>query len=78
MTFENERQRPEKKFKAGSITATLWRSGDNGGKRYVVVFDKTYKDKEGNWATTNRFNAQEAATVALLAKQAFEYMTQSE
>jgi hypothetical protein len=77
LTFENERQKPEKKFKAGSITATLWRSGDNG-KRYVVVFDKTYKDKEGNWATTNRFNAQEAATVALLAKQAFEYMTQSE
>ena len=78
MTFENEPQRPEKKFKAGSITATLWRSGDNGGKRHVVVFDKTYKDKEGNWATTSRFNAQEAATVALLAKQAFEYMTQSE
>jgi hypothetical protein len=79
MTDETTKTKPEKKFKAGAITATLWKSRDETRKSLSVVFERTYKDAtSGEWKSTNHFNAQDAATVALLAKRAFEYMVERE
>ena len=70
---------PEKKFRAGPITATVWKSKDENRKTRLVVFDKSYKDKESNeWKTTNNFTAQDLPAIAWLSRQAFEYITRKE
>ena len=64
---------PEKRFKAGAISATVWKAKEGSNKTVLVVFEKSYKNKDGKWATTNHFTIQDLATVAWLAKQAFSY-----
>ena len=44
---------PEARFKAGAITATVWKNeqqADNNKFAYFSVsMDRSYKDKQGNW-----------------------------
>ena len=75
---EVPKNRPEKKFRAGAVTATIWKAKEAEGKRFLVVFDKSYKDKEGNWKSTNHFTGADLATVGWLAKRAFDYIADEE
>ncbi|MFH0900555.1 MAG: hypothetical protein V2A73_07990 [Pseudomonadota bacterium] len=72
------KHRPEAKLKAGAITATIWKARDEKSKTRLCVFERTYKDKDGNWANTSHFSAQDVAAVALLAKRAFDHMVEKE
>ena len=67
--------RPDKKLKVGALSATIWRAktDKDKDKALLVVFEKSYKNKDGKWATTNHFTIQDLATVAWLAKKAFSY-----
>ena len=49
---------PEKKIKAGAITATIWQNSierkDGETASYnSVSLERVYKDKEGNWKTAS-------------------------
>ena len=78
MTDETTKSKPEKKLKAGAITATIWKSRDENRKALSVVFERSYKDKDGAWMSTDHFGPQDVATVALLARKVFEYMAERE
>lgn len=70
---------PEKKFRAGGITATVWRNEfkhENGEvKEYrTVSFDKSYKDKTGNWKNTNSLRMDDLPKAALVLEEAFKYL----
>ena len=47
-----EKQQPDKKFKAGAVSATIWanmmkdRQG-NSFSIYTVSFERSYKDRDG-------------------------------
>ena len=69
--------RPEKKFKCGPISASLWaedKTMENGVvKFYSINITKAYKDGD-NWKNTNNFNAEDLPKVALVANEAYKYI----
>ncbi len=70
---------PEKKFRAGGVTATIWSNELTGknGKPFKVNntnIAKSYKDKDGQWKETDSFQLQDLPKVALIAQKAFEYL----
>ena len=69
--------RPEKKFKCGPISASLWaedKTMENGVvKFYSINITKAYKDGD-NWKNTNSFNAEDLPKVALVADEAYKYI----
>ena len=69
---------PEMKFRAGAISATVWQNsiqGENGTSSYnSVSLERVYKDKEGNWQTTNSFRMNDLPKLALVAQKAYEFV----
>ncbi|MFP4567894.1 MAG: hypothetical protein ACLFN8_03035 [Candidatus Woesearchaeota archaeon] len=70
---------PEKKFRAGTISATIWlnHGKDSEGKetKYKTVsFERSYMDKEGNWQTTNSLRIGDLPKATLVLNKAYEYL----
>ena len=69
--------RPEKKFKCGPISASIWAEDkivESGVvKFYSINITKAYKDGD-NWKNTNNFNAEDLPKVALVANEAYKYI----
>ena len=69
--------RPEKKFKCGPVSASIWAEGKavNGEmvKFYSISITKAYKDGD-NWKNTNSFSAEDLPKVALVANEAYKYI----
>jgi len=71
---------PVESFKAGGMRASVFenKQEDRDGRAYTqnrVVLDRTYKDKEGNWRTTNGFSGIDIPKGILLLWKAFEYIS---
>jgi len=69
--------RPEKKFKCGPVSASIWAESKtvNGEavKFYSINITKAYKNGD-NWKNTNNFNAEDLPKVALVANEAYKYI----
>ena len=69
--------RPEKKFRCGPITATIWAETKtvNGEmvKFYSISIDKAYKQND-EWKHTTSFSAEDLPKVALVANEAYRYI----
>ena len=64
-------KKPEKTFRIGRLSATIWlNEGNEGTKFYSVDIVRNYKDKDGNWKTTSSFSHDELLNVAMLAQRA--------
>lgn len=74
--MKKENKKPIKKYRAGSLTATIWKAKDEKSKAHLVVFEKSYKDKEGKWQNTNHFSMSDLPTIAKLAETSFDYLIQ--
>ena len=71
---------PEKKFRAGAISATVWRNvvktkdGQDAEVR-TVSFDKRYKDKETNeWKSSSSLRAMDLPKAVVVLNKAYEYI----
>jgi len=70
---------PEKKIRAGAISATIWK---NSGKKAdgaesifsTISIERSYVDKAGAWKTTNSFRLGDLPKLALVAQKAYEYV----
>ena len=64
--------RPEKKFRCGPITATIWADTKNVNdemiKFYSIKIDKSYK-QDDQWKHTTSFSAEDLPKVALVANR---------
>ena len=60
--------KPIEKLKAGPISATVWQNDEIP----VVVFERSYKDKNGKWASSNRFSIHDLPILAWLSKLVFQ------
>lgn len=73
---------PEKKFRAGGITATVWKNeGKKDGKDYSfqsVGIERSYKDKDGEWQKTSTYRQNDLPKVVLVANLAYEFISLSE
>lgn len=66
---------PDKKFKAGGLTATVWKGISPKGSTYFSVqLAKSYKDKENNWKTTSSLRESEVPKAMVLLQKAYEYV----
>ena len=48
--------KPISKFQFGKVTGTVWENDYKGEKSVSFSFQKSYKDKDGNWQNVGFFN----------------------
>lgn len=73
---------PEKKFRAGAISATVWvNETEKDGKKAnyrTVSFERNYKDKNDTWRTTNSLRVNDIPKAVLVLSKAFEFVSLKE
>ena len=74
-----EKQKPSKVFKAGSVSIAVWANEmkDRQGNKfsvYTVAFERNYKDRDGNWKSTNSMRINDIPKLQLVAHEAYEYL----
>ena len=71
------RSAKEKKYKAGSVSATIWKNtGNRNGKEtefYTVSLTRSYK-KGDSWQNTNSMRLQDIPDAILVLDKAYEYL----
>ena len=69
--------KPEKRFRCGSIAASIWAEAKRINNEMVTLYsikiDKPYKDREV-WKHTGSFAAEDLPKVALVANEAYKYI----
>ncbi len=69
---------PEKKFRAGAISATVWKnhSEKNGGviEYRTVSFERSYQNNKGEWNTTNSLRVNDLPKAVLVLQKAYEFV----
>lgn len=71
---------PEKKFRAGPVSATVWANkGQNKTTGEEVSFktisiERSYKDKEDNWQSTNSMRINDLPKAAVVLMEAYKYI----
>ena len=74
---------PEKEFRAGAISATVWKNTivkKDGSTAEVrsVTFRRSYKDKETDeWKETNSMRAMDLPKATVVLNKAYEYIVLS-
>ena len=71
---------PEKKFRAGAVSATVWlnqgqnkKTGEISNFR-TISLQRGYKDNNDQWQNTGNMRVNDLPRAALVIKQAYEYM----
>ena len=74
-----EKNQPERKFRAGAIAATIWKNEQQGEQGpymfHTIKLERSYKDKDGSWKTTNSFRLGDLPRAALVLNKAYEYLS---
>ena len=70
--------RPEKKFKCGAVEAAVFVNEiEKSGKTLrlkKVSIQKRYRDADGNWNSTNSYDANDLPKLKLVADEAYRYL----
>ncbi|RLE39225.1 hypothetical protein DRJ17_01745 [Candidatus Woesearchaeota archaeon] len=79
----SEKKLPEKKFRAGVISATIWEntSVNKAGQPVTyktVSFDRRYLDKDNKWQSTNNLRAMDIPKARIVLQKAYEYLVLSD
>ena len=69
---------PEKKFKVGACSASVFVNQANTKNGNVVTksvsLQRTYKDKDGNWQHASSFREHDIPKAMLALQHAYEYL----
>lgn len=76
---EEGKKMPEKKFRAGGVVATIWKNTGKGKDNKDVEFfttnlERTYKDKQDEWASTSTMRLNDLPKVILVCQKAYEFL----
>ncbi len=70
--------KPEKKFRAGAVSATIWKNErQDNGKAFAfhtISLERGYKDKAGEWKTTSSLRTADLPKASLVLGKAYEYL----
>jgi hypothetical protein len=74
---------PEKKFRAGAVSATIWKNKAENKEGSEVEYktisiERNYTDKEGNWQSTNSFRINDLPKAKVVLEKAYEYLVLKE
>jgi hypothetical protein len=69
---------PEKKFRAGAISATVWlnksvKEGEVVEYRTISI-ERSYTDKEGKWQSTNSLRVNDLPKARVVVEKAYEHL----
>jgi hypothetical protein len=72
--------KPETKFRSGTVCATVWKNKvqtKDGQEKNLssISFEKSYKDKSGEWKTTKSLNATDLPKAILVLSKAYEHIS---
>ena len=72
--------KPEKVFRAGLVSASVWKNEKKDVKgtprEYkTITFERSYKDKEDEWQKTSSLSVNDIPRAVTVLQQAFEYLT---
>lgn len=70
---------PERKFRAGGISATIWLNKATTPKGEATEYrtislERSYLDKEGQWQATNSFRINDLPKAVVALQQAFQHL----
>jgi hypothetical protein len=70
---------PEKKFRAGAVSATIWQNNsqkqDGSMASFnTISFERGYKDKQGNWKSTSSLRVADIPKAVVVLNKAYEYL----
>ncbi len=74
---------PEKKFRAGAISATVWRNkgqkanGDESEYKTISI-ERSYTDKTGKWQSTNSLRITDLPKAQVVLQKAYEHIVLQE
>lgn len=74
---------PEKKFRAGAVSATVWlnKSQKTTGEETefrTISLDRNYTDKDGHWQSTNNFRIADLPKASVVLQKAYEFLVLQE
>ena len=74
---------PEKKFRAGAVSATIWKNEGSGENKqnfsyFTVGMDRRYKDKSGQWQSSNSLRLNDLPKAVLVLNKAYEFLMLNE
>ena len=70
---------PERKFRAGSISATVWLNSNKEAKQYrTISIERCYTDKDGKWQSTNSLRINDLPKAGVVLQKAYEYLILNE
>ena len=58
---------PASKVKIFPISAAIWRNEGSNGAFYSATFERSYKDAQGNWKSSDSFNGDDLLLLAKVA-----------
>jgi len=74
--------KPLKEFASGQVRATIWentRAKDSEQfTTHTIRVERTYKDDNDEWQSTNGFHQADLPSVELVVRKAFEFLTMRE
>jgi hypothetical protein len=73
------KKRPDKKFRSGAISATIWSNEAKNDKGEAVTyktvsFERTYMDRDGNWQSSNSLRTTDLPKAILVLSKAYEHL----
>jgi hypothetical protein len=74
---------PEKKFRAGAISATVWlNQGQNQNgeatEYRTISIERSYTDKLGKWQSTNSLRINDLPKANVVLQKAYEFLVFAE
>ncbi|MBS3119405.1 hypothetical protein J4475_01125 [Candidatus Woesearchaeota archaeon] len=65
---------PEKKFRIGPVSATVWKNQGQKGSFSTVQLQRGYKDAKDVWQNTNSLRVSDLPRAVLALNKAYEYL----
>lgn len=74
-----ENKGPEKKFRAGAVSATVWKNDRQRAtgetfSYHTISLERRYKDQSGTWKSASSLRLQDIPKAALVLNEAYRYL----
>ena len=69
---------PEKKFRAGAISATVWLNKAENGDYRTISIERNYKDKSDKWQSSNTLRVNDLPKANVVLQKAYEFLVFNE
>ncbi len=65
---------PEKKFRAGAVSATVWLNKAENGDYRTISIERSYTDRAGKWQSTNSLRVNDLPRAEVVLQKAYEFL----